>query len=184
MPKHMKQGLGEVDTINDLAEGAQLVGSDYFEGAHEQDNEPSYFVAGPVQEQLILAAEQKIGVAFPEEYRSFLSLHGAMLGNGYALFGLTPDVDDKTGFFRDVVRETIQSPANGSASSVPRYIAISDDGMGTDFLIDTQANPDLRIVAYGPGVDCVVVANSLDEFWQNMMLDTYASLLNAVTFNG
>ncbi|MDO6592157.1 MULTISPECIES: SMI1/KNR4 family protein [Rhodobacterales] len=184
MIAQMKLGLDEMDTINDLVKDAQHVGPDYFDSAQEQDNESSYFVAGPVQEHLILAAEQKLGVAFPEEYRKFIASHGAMLGNGYELFGLTPDADDKTGFFRDIVRETMQSPANASASSSPRYIAISADGMGTDFLIDTQASLELRIVANGPGVDCVAIANTLDEFWQNMMLDTYASRLNALAFNG
>ena len=164
--------------IDDLTKDAVRVGPGYFDTVHAKDEQPKSYVAGPIPETCIVSAEKQLGVAFPDEYRAFIAAHGAFLGDGLELYGLSLGQDSETPFFSSVIQETELLTTSPNTVVDRSYIAISSDGMGVDFLIDTNAREGLRIVAYGAGFDFIEVANSLDEFCKKMLTDTYATLLN------
>ncbi len=166
--------------IDDLTKDAVIVGQGFFDDASKQTEAVSNHVAGPIPEARIRNAERQLSVTFPDQYRVFIAAHGAFLGSGLELYGLTPEEDDATGFFRNIVQQTKLLTATPNTKVSQSYIAISSDGMGVDFLIDSATREGLRIVAYGVGFDFIEVANTLDEFCQNMLTDTYATLLNEI----
>lgn len=166
--------------IDDLTENAVRVGQGFFDDASKQNEASSCHVAGPIPEARIRDAEKQLNLTFPDEYRAFISAHGAFLGNGLELYGLTSEDDDEMGFFCSVVQQTKLLTTTPNTDVNQSYIAISSDGMGVDFLIDSATREGLLIVAYGAGFDFIEVANSLDEFCQNMLTDTYAAVLNEV----
>ena len=169
-----------MSVIDDLTKNAVKVGQGFFSDANKQAQAALHHVAGPIPEAHICDAEKQLNVTFPDEYRSFIAAHGAFLGNGLELYGLTSEEDEELGFFCNVVQQTKLLRTTPNTDVDQRYITISSDGMGVDFLIDSATREGLLIVAYGTGFDFVEVANSLDEFCRNMLTDTYATLLNEV----
>jgi hypothetical protein len=165
-------------TIDDLMKDAVHVGPGYFDTVHAKDEKPQRYVAGPIPEPYILSAEKQLGVVFPDDYRAFIAEHGAFLGNGLELYGLSLCQDGEMPFFSSVIQQTELLTMSPSTGVDRTYIAISSNGMGVDFLIDTNVREGLRIVACGAGIDFIEVANNLDEFCKNMLTDTYATLLN------
>lgn len=163
--------------LKSLAENAMVVDKDYF--TKPSNGEGTAFIAGPVPGSLIEAAEDTLGIVFPDEYRSFLSRYGAMMTAGVALSGITPYETDAYPFFLNVVTET------QAADHLPgeAYVVLSNDGMGITFLLDTADAGQIRIIARGPGVNDLQIASSLDEFIDGMLKDTFATKLNAASAN-
>jgi hypothetical protein len=170
-------------TVAELTQNARIVGPDLIEVGSSEGDGSSVFVVGSVADEFICQAEQQLGVCFPPEYRSFLASYGALLGRGLELAGVAPYEIERVGFFRSIVNQT-REIRDQDHEMLGQYVAISDDGIGTSFLLDTKAREGSRIVARGAGIDLVVVAKSLDEFCNQMMIDTYAELLNRAQFLG
>ncbi len=124
-------------------------------------------VAGSASEDMIQAAEVKLSLRFPHEYRLFLKKYGAVMGAGFEIAGLF--ADDGTGppLWRDVVQETtrFRERVEGVAWG-DTLIPIADDGIDVTFFLDASSQSEARcpVVACGPGVDGLVVAGSLEEF--------------------
>ena len=164
-----------MSTLKRLAENAVVVDKDYF-NEHAQGARSAY-IAGPVSDLLIEAAESELGITFPGEYRSFLSRYGAMVADGLELSGITPYEADGPPFFLDVVAAT------KAADQLPgeMYVVLSYDGMGVTFMLDTTASGQIKVIARGPGLDDLEVASSLDELLDGMLKDTFAARLNAAS---
>jgi hypothetical protein len=124
--------------------------------------------AGPASEEVISSAEERLGVRFPPSYRRFLAQYGAALCSGFEIAGLFIPKDDKDAppLWSDVVVSTLQR--RRVARLLPRgHVAISDDGGDYTFYLDTARNglgEECPVVALGPGVDGVVVAEDFPDF--------------------
>ena len=168
-------------TIERLARNARIVDRDYLERERPVTGQPEVYVAGPVDEPSIAAAEKRLSLRFPSEYRRFVSRYGAMLAPGFELAGLTPSEAKDAPFFRDVVAETLAYHRAAGTEATNRYVLLSGDGMGADFLLDTAARDSCRILARGPGLDDVLIADGLDAFCDGMIEDGFAAKLNAAS---
>ena len=125
-------------------------------------------VAGPVSGQAVLQAEDALGVIFPTSYRLFLLNFGSGTIGLYEIFGLS-EVDSPDGppLWRSVVQETTRSRKAGRGSIPNEYVAFTSDGQGCKFYLDTartDATGECHVIAWGPGVEGVVVASSFFEF--------------------
>jgi hypothetical protein len=165
--------------IDFLARDAVIVDQDYFQREQSGHDQPTTYIAGPVPEALVRTVEQRLEVQFPNEYRTFLTRHGAMIAQGFEIAGLTPYQIIGQPFFRNVEEDTEQYVRNTGDPSDHRYVYLSSDGMGVDFLLDTGETDRIRIVARGPGIDDIFIAEGLGEFCKNMAKDSYAARLNA-----
>jgi len=124
--------------------------------------------AGPASEELILGAEQSLGVAFPSQYRAFLRRYGAArwFRRG-ELFGLTYEQNSVRGKppmwvdLRWVARYSLPE-------GMPRkLVPIASDGGDYKFYLTTEARGKVAagsVVVYGPGLDGVEVAPDFFEF--------------------
>ena len=123
-------------------------------------------IAGPASEELVQAAESKLSLRFPSEYRSFLKRYGAAMGEGFEIAGVFADVDSGPPLWRDVVKATERFRQSVKGTLPETLIPISDDGRGVTYYIDASNQDDggCDVVAYGPGVDGKRVAASLEEF--------------------
>jgi hypothetical protein len=103
-------------------------------------------------------------VVFPKEYKEFLMKFGAALAEGFEIFGLPGVPKGELSLWEDVVFVNQELRRGGQAGSErPGYIAISEDGTGVYFFLDTKS-PETRIIAEGVGLDATVVAHSLLDF--------------------
>lgn len=75
-------------------------------------------IAGGQSDEMIAAAEDRLGVTFPASFRAYLSQWGNLSFNGYEYYGLTPNADfDHSGipncvWFTLRKREQIGLPAS------------------------------------------------------------------------
>lgn len=121
--------------------------------------------AGGVPPSAVDAAERELGVIFPASYRKFLREYGAAVGNGFEIAGLFAPVDGgEPPMWRSVVLSTKQIRRMTEAHISSSLIPIADDGQGIIFYLETDRCYGPRIVAYGPGIDGEVVANTFEEF--------------------
>lgn len=129
-------------------------------------------VAGPCNEEQIKEAERVLGISFPKQYRSFLSKYGAVVAEGFELFGLPATVGDEPPLWQDVVNvrnQLVEWRQDGS--EFPSYVPISEDGTGIYFFLDAGAAPDTKILAVGAGIR-KVVSSDLFEFAVNLSRGT------------
>ena len=120
-------------------------------------------ILGPVPDDAICRAEAELGVVFPDEYREFLGIFGAAVGNGIEIYGLPPNDPDAAPTWQSVVTVTRRLREQRQAGTEnQQHIAISDDGMGTYFFLDTAASPRTRIRAIGPYGDADAATSLLE----------------------
>jgi hypothetical protein len=121
-------------------------------------------VAGPVSDHDIENAEVALGITFPHTYRTFLSLYGAALCDGFEIFGLMPSFQkNDPPLWTDVVALNLRN--QGADFISPPYVEVSDNGADHSFFIDTsQSQGPHPVVAFGPGVDGKVVAEDFLAF--------------------
>ena len=129
-------------------------------------------VSGPRKEELIDAAEARLGVKFPPSYRCFLQEFGAVIVNGEDLVGLPRDSIDEESFL-DVVSCTLYERTVAGLDQ--RYVVIGQVGDGSAYVIDTstysqgQENP-VAVTSYDR--TCVeVVANNYGEHVEFLLSD-------------
>jgi antitoxin YobK len=124
--------------------------------------------AGPATDEMITAAEEQLSVIFPASYRHFLKQYGATMGVGFEIAGLFDSSDDSAPpMWRHVVKMSVQLGRVNQGHLPQTLVPISDDGCGTTFYIDSAQQSDetaCSIVAFGPGVDGKIMANSFEEF--------------------
>lgn len=123
-------------------------------------------VAGPVAEERVREAEATLSVKFPPEYRTFVRSYGAVMGRGFDIAGLFVEDRLSPPLWRDVVKATRAFRRSVDGNLPEALIPIAEDGQGVTFCIDTRVQEEggSGVVAYGPGVDGVTVADSVEEF--------------------
>jgi len=125
-------------------------------------------IAGGVSDQVIHAAEERLGVRFPPSYRQFLSRYGALFTEGSELSGLFEYIcEEEPPLWSDVVTETLQMRQGPGGRAFDEYVAISSDGMDYMFYLDTSRTnekDECPVIVLGPGADGVDVAEDLFDF--------------------
>src|SRR5437870_3690574 len=92
------------------------------------------FIAGPVPDDMICAAETAIGASFPPSYRQFLQAFGAGSVKEYEIFGLdSTRLPDAPPLWCDVVHVTLRARRNRAFAEL---INISSDGCAYHFYLD------------------------------------------------
>ena len=120
--------------------------------------------AGPMNADAIECAERQLGVRFPDDYVSFLREFGALSAAGVQVYGLFDGHGDGPPLWESVVDVTKKLRALGQmGTECPAFVAISDDGTGIYFFLDTSMSPQTEIWAIGPGVK-KIVSSSLSGF--------------------
>lgn|SRR5690554_4032738 len=110
-------------------------------------------ISGPADDVDIEHAEAELGVQFPEEYRDLLRTYGAVLASGVSVYGLPKAENNDPPLWQDVVAVTTQLREWEQVGTEHHsLIAISEDGFGNYFYLDTSRSPETRIWAVGPGV--------------------------------
>jgi hypothetical protein len=123
--------------------------------------------SGPVGDDAIRQAERELGVVFPREYRELLSEFGSIIGKGFEVYGLPASTDDEPPVWRHVVRVNKQLRLlRQGGTERSGFVAISDNGMGVYFFLDTSSSPETSIWAVGPGIDRMV-SQELADFLAN-----------------
>jgi len=120
--------------------------------------------AGPASDQAIAEAEAELGVAFPKTYRAFLARYGAVMGEGFEIAGLFESNEDEPPMWSDIVAETLQTRRIVGRRLPGTLLPISGDGVDLTYYISADGADDCRVVAYGPGYDGKLVAESFAEF--------------------
>ncbi|MDX8349614.1 SMI1/KNR4 family protein [Cognatiyoonia sp. IB215446] len=152
-----------------------VVGRGYFDnGVPETPPNPTY-IAEAARAEEIEAAQVELRLKFPPVYREFLLKYGAMVGQGFEIFGLDRN---RNNFFMDVVQQTIfHRDALGSKANL-NHIVIADDDMGVSFLMDTTNEERPRFVAFGVGYDDYPdVAADFNDFCIQLSIDKMFSRL-------
>lgn len=167
--------------IEELTKDATVVGEDFFSLPQKKTKEKEVFIAGPISEADICKAETDLCIIFPAEYRNFLAKYGSLMASGTELYGLTPYDIGSDSLFINVVFENNLRRKHAQLAEHEKYIVISTDGMGADFMIDTSDPSKTRVFARGPGIDDIFVANGLDDFVKGHLEDTFARKLNEAT---
>lgn len=123
---------------------------------------------GEVQEERIAAAEKKLNVCFPEDYRRFLKKYGAGSFGGFEIYGIVPKEEKRSIpngiWLTEDLREKDKMPEH--------YAAIGFDGFGNYYCIETKKkrNEEAPIVIFvcDPNEELFdeseVVADSFSEF--------------------
>jgi hypothetical protein len=124
--------------------------------------------AGPAPDGMIAAAEKKLGVAFPADYRQFLSSFGAAAGAGYEIAGVFTGGDpDEPPPFTDVVSFNAGVRKSMRAVLSADYVAVAHDGGEFTFYLDTRksdARGNCPVVILGPGKDLETYASNFFDF--------------------
>jgi hypothetical protein len=110
-------------------------------------------IAGGVSEVDIEAAEGKLGLAFPQQYREFLRSYGAAILPGTEIFGLVDASRNDPPLWTDIREITGKLRSAGQVGAGDQcFLPISEDGTGVYFYLNTAVAPDVEIWALGPGV--------------------------------
>ena len=119
---------------------------------------------GNISEEYFEYSEKELGVSFPKEYRDFLLEFGALLGNGFEIYGLIPEENqDECSLWQNVVTVTKQMRFSKQAGTENKnMIPISCDGMETNYFINSGSS-DIEIWAI-TYEEKKLVASSLLEF--------------------
>ena len=130
-------------------------------------------VAAPATDEMIQAAESRLSLQFPPEYRTFLREYGAAMGAGFEIAGLFQDDDAGPPLWRDIVTATERFRKSVNGTLPETLIPVSDDGCGVAYYIDAseQNQSGSKVIAYGPGIDGKTVAVSLEEFVLKVVRD-------------
>lgn len=124
--------------------------------------------AGPASESAIREAEKSLGVVFPPSYRRFLMKFGTAVGEGFELVGLFEQTSDaEPPQWTHVVSQTLRLRRASHHQLPLGLIAVSGDGEDHVYYIDTMrsgADGECPMVAFGPGADNVVIADSFSDF--------------------
>ncbi|MGH0003505.1 SMI1/KNR4 family protein [Pseudovibrio ascidiaceicola] len=114
-------------------------------------------IAGPCPEAIIKEAEEALRVTFPQQYRELLTNCGAGLFRAVEIYGLFDEGTNDPPTWQNVVAVTKQLREWGQVGAERfEYVAISDDGTGNYFFLDTTVSPKTKIIAVGPGVEITV----------------------------
>jgi hypothetical protein len=122
---------------------------------------------GGASERTISSAEETLGVRFPTSYRKFLGTLGAALCAGFEIAGLYDSpAGEEPPLWIDVVKSTLR--LRGRARGLSNgYVAISGDGGDYTYFLDTRLvgeDGECPVIALGPGVDGVVIADNFADF--------------------
>lgn len=128
-------------------------------------------IFGEVSEEDIVHAEKRLNVSFPEEYRAFLLKYGALLGNGFEIYGLPQSSgEDEPALWQNVVTVTEALRACQQIGSENHHmIPISSDGMATYYFLKTNI-PNTEIWLMNPNIQ-KPMASSLLELIQKLQQD-------------
>jgi SMI1-KNR4 cell-wall len=123
--------------------------------------------SGPAAPEIVSQAESDLGVVFPGAYREFLMAFGSLVGRGFEIYGLPPQHNEASRTWQSVVEVNKRlRKMHQAGTDKPGFIAVSDDGMGVYFYLDTNAAPETPIWAIGPGVEKRIAA-SIGDFFNN-----------------
>lgn len=112
---------------------------------------------GPVDPEKIQSAERRLGVRFPDSYRTFLAEYGALLGDGVEIYGLPEQDEDACPVWQSVVDVTLRLRAASQDGALSgEMFPISEDGTGVYFFINSGEHPKTEIHAIGPGVNRIL----------------------------
>lgn len=168
-----------IDYIEKIAKGAATVDLGYFSQVNKETEGTEGVIAGPVSLQRVKEAEDRLDVMFPNEYRDFLLTYGSLLYRGMEIFGLTPcGQKDGGSVFIDVVAATLRMRQHGELAENEKFVAVSTDGLGTYFLLDTVDPVKAVVIARSPDIEDLVIATGLSKFVEGYLYDTYAKVLN------
>ncbi len=124
----------------------------------------SAITAGPIASEVVQQAEEELHVRFPVSYRKFLECHGAALCPGFEIAGLFRVDNDDPPMWQSIVAATKQTRRVLGDALPQCLLPISSDGVSLVYYLDTSAEMESPVVAYGPGVDCIKVSDSFEEF--------------------
>lgn len=114
---------------------------------------------GPVADWKIFRAEQELGTTFPPSFRCFLKCFGGGFVFGYEILGLV----EEPGHWLDIVHVNRLVPRHIPREYV-RFVITPEDGA---YYLDTgqrDALGECPVVGFGPGEECVPVADSFLDF--------------------
>jgi len=124
--------------------------------------------AGKVGPEMILRAEEALGVRFPPAYTEFLSQFGAALCDGFEIAGLVdPESNNEPPLWSNVVLSTVQLREASNGLIPHEYIFVSSDGGDYYYYLDTSrpnAQGECPVIVLGPGADAVIVAEDFYDF--------------------
>lgn len=123
-------------------------------------------IAGPASESMIQAAENRLSLRFPPEYRRFLEEYGAAGLTGFDIAGLVHEDYSEPPFWVDIVTGTERFREMMEGSLPDTMVPISHDGCEIQYLMDLadQDGSACPVFQYGPEVNGEMVAKSLEEF--------------------
>jgi hypothetical protein len=124
----------------------------------------SAYTAGGASIELIESAEQELNVSFPAAYRKFLERYGAAVGMGFRIAGLFKSDEEEMPIWEDIVLVTKRTRRALQGWLPDTLLPISSDGASLTFYIDATGGEECPVIAYGPGVDGLRVAESFEEF--------------------
>lgn len=134
--------------------------------------------AGAISEEFISEIERQSGLAFPDEYRAFLSRYGAALLPGFELHGLVPSViEGELPYWTDIRALLGKQSLNGLPSHL---VPISDDGGDFKFYLSCAVEPGHgTVLIYGPGADGKLVSHGFFEFLERAARGSISELIPA-----
>lgn len=124
----------------------------------------SSYKPGGASIEMIESAEQELKVRFPVAYRAFLERYGAAMGVGFEIAGLFESDNSKPPMWKNIVLVTKQTRRALQGWLPDTLLPISSDGASLTFYIDANGKEACPVIAYGPGVDGLNVAESFEEF--------------------
>jgi hypothetical protein len=124
----------------------------------------SAYTAGGASSELIESAEQELNVRFPAAYREFLERYGSAMGMGFRIAGLFKSEQEEMPMWEDIVLVTKRTRRALQGGLPDTLLPISSDGASLTFYIDATGSDECPVIAYGPGVDGLRVAESFEEF--------------------
>jgi hypothetical protein len=131
----------------------------------EQHPDRSYF-RGPRDENVVGAAEDRLGLRFPDAYRRFVLRMGAGSFGAAEFYGVIDS--DFSGPVPDGVWVTLES-RKGPSALPTSMVVIGQDGMGGQYVLDTAAGDDPAVTVWiggmsSPGEPLEEVASDFAEF--------------------